>query len=1755
MNKIFHLLTVLVALFCAINLNAATYTLQEGNNVLTAANTQAECTFVVHKDGRVVIEAQQTFTVTYKGTEIQHKTMFGTECPYKYEVKDVTVGDEIKISGYVMNTSTRIMITSLAPGEVIPVKLVSVSQEAGNTFNWSNDGNLSISFSKAIKFNKIIMAMKGKQYDVTNISLDGNNLTLGLAELLNRALLIDKTLNPGDPFVVQITGIVDRDDPNSVFQGPNGNALQLNYKAPYPRYDFIRASIGGQQLSYTNFNTYKMKSYYDTALTTDGIIEVEFSNDVKSVNGVILTMGNIDLSAAGKFHRSELPYTIEGKKVFVDLRGKLRSLHSLFPNIVEDTEGGNSEMMEFNVDQLTISLNNVVDVNDNPFYSSLPGSVGTFAFSMGYEEIQDNLLVDINGIAEGDAVKDGQTIELWVNEPLSVDSVSVTYLVNVEADGETTADGDLGYQAKTITTADFKITPDPKSGYIISFVLPEMTGAIEGESVTVSLVNAKSENGLPHDVYVKFVYNKKKTEEGGDPTPGPGPDDQPTEPGKYKIHTYAPNDGGILMGLSANGKWATIRLGNSNGGGDAIPEVYEVDTEKHSYIAVGNQAFDVYDISDDGNIAVGSFDGEAASYNFSTKKVTKYPQRKNWRYGTLTDVTPDGKWAVGGYNCYTGNMTSDSDIPNDFYYTTLFVNIETGDTIATPGTPKRDMAHLDQNAKTFNAISPDGRYIIGSMSWFIMQPVSGFVFIYDTQEHTYKTIGFEERDYGAWKPEIEGLHHIENAIFSPDGNLVAGNAYMAKPREDGSEFFNEYLIPFLLDMKSGEIKYFDDGESNNLMVDAIDNAGTMFGNPESGGPLRNFRIFYRNKYWIPFSEICKQRYGFDFQEKTNFEYTGTAIGVSGDGTRFVAFSDPNGESYVFDFGETVEQACAGIDLFANYSVTPEEGASFSELQTMEINFGRPVQVIGKGNTHVHIYDEEFNEVAVAMGSANGLQMKADSRTTVSIAFRPVTLDPNKNYVVAIDKGAIAIASDADITNKDIYINYTGRKAGPVQALKVTPADNSSIRQIDNTASYINIAFDSPVKLTTKANAYVLREADNSIISTLVVSPGNTEATKNQVLLTPPSTTYLYDGQTYKVVLDAGSVTDRSGVMSSANEKVEVTYVGTYVREVVNETVMFSDNFDNPNESLNWWLMYEGDRRTPVEAMKELGFDGRNTPWNFTIRDSEETTDYFAMAHSMYTPAGRSNDWMMTPQLRIPSEGNVVLEFDAQGYDPTKQDVLKLYVYENKTVLSNPLDNVYKDIVANAVLLDSLQVPAGPTMNTTGEWTHYVYDLTKWAGKDIYVAFVNQNTAQSGIFVNNVIVQREVLYTIGFSNSDRVVGKTEQAIAGEFTVKKNDFLGGDVSLTLMDADKKAISTVSWTGLEASAKDQPMRFAFDKTLPLTVGIANKYYIEVKIADRTDVYEGAISDLAFEPVKRVVLEEMTGTTCINCPLGIVSIEQCERTYGDRFIPISAHSYTGDRLGAQFEPYTTFLGLNGAPLGRINRIPGVYSPMVTRSGDYLYDSAQDDLWYNIVSQELNRLAPCDVTLAAAYSDDDAKINLNVGVNYALNTSNEQLSLLVAILENGLVGRQSNTFSQVISENLGDFGLGGKYGNPEPTITHNDVLRGLVGQTFSGSIGILPATYTAGEAYHAVFSTDKPGTIYQSDNVYAVAMIIDTQSGEIINAAKTKVLPAGSDGIEDVKSDVKADKAYYNILGQRINTANAKGGIFIVNGKKYLQK
>ena len=190
----------------------------------------------------------------------------------------------------------------------------------------------------------------------------------------------------------------------------------------------------------------------------------------------------------------------------------------------------------------------------------------------------------------------------------------------------------------------------------------------------------------------------------------------------------------------------------------------------------------------------------------------------------------------------------------------------------------------------------------------------------------------------------------------------------------------------------------------------------------------------------------------------------------------------------------------------------------------------------------------------------------------------------------------------------------GRDDVPVKLCEAFPVDNAEIARIDNTGNPVYLTFDTKVKVSKDAAASLV-QIDDVEEKTICKMSVVTSFDNSKVALVPAATQYLYSGAKYKVVLAKGSLTDMSGSEESGNEEIVLNYIGSYERQIsTDDADLFFDDFSSPGASLKNFMRYEGDHNTPTNEMQRLGFDADNQPWNFSIRESNESQKVLCLLH-------------------------------------------------------------------------------------------------------------------------------------------------------------------------------------------------------------------------------------------------------------------------------------------------------------------------------------------------------------------------------------------------------------------------------------------------------------------------------------------------------------------------------------------------------------
>lgn len=1138
--------------------------------------------------------------------------------------------------------------------------------------------------------------------------------------------------------------------------------------------------------------------------------------------------------------------------------------------------------------------------------------------------------------------------------------------------------------------------------------------------------------------------------------------------------------------LSDNGLWATAAGVNDDDQSKyAYPYLINVETGALTELWVESdllKSLEASDVTNDGKIIVGTYDSKPAYYDMNQGKwITLQSENP----GKATSVTPDGKYISGWSNSDSFSVDAYVETPllwekqSDGTYRAIDVYAEL------PNFPKKTKLGTNTQQVRIDNVSPDGNILSGIINFITPATVCYYVYNKTTQECKYvdNALG-----------EVPDETFVDESTMSNNGKYLTGIVQVA-----GGSYISSYLYNT---SDNSCILYNTESEEQDRAGCAVSNTGVVFACSPAVNPVRSAYVRV-GSLWYGIDEILSGRYDINFYERTGYDFTGIIQEVSDDEKTIIGMSETMTKGYIIRLPETISEAASSVNPLGTYAVSPAYGSKFAKFSQMKLAFSKSAAVTsGVKAQFMDASGKVLREYTITAQSGN---------KTFTIGGIPQALNADEEYTMKIPAGAFYLMADNSIKSDEIIIKYIGRAEAPAAVQQVSPADQANVSEISSEHP-VQILFDLSIAISEDAKAYLYRDGQASPVCELNFVQG----AESTILLYPSLKRYLEKGEKYKVVVSAGSVTDIMGFCP--NNEITINYTGAYEPEISSDGSLFSDDFNDPSNSMVRYLLYEGDYNKPSSAMQDLGFDKDNSPWIFVIRESESSSDYCAGSTSIYNPIGKSDDWMAIPRLSI-ANADYYLSFDVQSYYKSKADRLKVLVLEDDAVYSNFTKELYDKFKANGkVIYDEQLTPGESEEGLSGDWTHVEKSLAEYAGKNIYIAFVNENDNQSMIFLDNLKVYYKGDFNFAPNVQSTQINK-ESTTVGAVVKVTSDKTYNSISATLTSEDGSFKSTYTDTPSKPITSAENYSFTFPDKMPLKVGEQNKYTISIDLGGTVYSQTNTISNLAYETTKHVVIEEATGTWCSNCPRGILAMEYLEGIYGDLIIPIAIHSSSESGSDIfNYSKYTSALGLNAFPSGLVNRIDTVYSPTSIDANQlYHFESESgNETFYDIAQREFNSYAIADVIVdKAIYDVNNKTVQVSGNVNYALNMNSLNHNIAFVVLEDGLVGYQVNGHYGSTDPLLGKFGKGGEYGTYTPEITFVDVARKVPNDNFAGESGFIPVSVTVGQpvAFNKVFSL--PENVTNWDNAKVVVMLIDANTERVLNAARLK-FAAGTAGIND---------------------------------------
>ena len=538
-----------------------------------------------------------------------------------------------------------------------------------------------------------------------------------------------------------------------------------------------------------------------------------------------------------------------------------------------------------------------------------------------------------------------------------------------------------------------------------------------------------------------------------------------------------------------------------------------------------------------------------------------------------------------------------------------------------------------------------------------------------------------------------------------------------------------------------------------------------------------------------------------------------------------------------------------------------------------------------------------------------------------------------------------------------------------------------------------------------------------------------------------------------------------------------------------QTIM-SENFDAATTLPTGWTQLNIDGLTPATGVSFMA----TSAW-IARPKATGSTDNQAVSTSWYTPAGTSNDWLISPSIAVPATGVNVVQFDAMAPDANYLDGFKVYISTSPITASS--------LPTTAVLT----VPAAA--NT---YTSYSASLASFAGQNIYVAIQNYSNDMYLLFVDNfkvrTVVNNDAILSSASLNRYSAVSTNNNLVLDV----KNDGANAITALTVNWNDgTDHIQTITGLNIAPGASanvTHPTAVSYatvvEKNINVTITAVNG------AVDATNVTAAKKINTVSQIVeKTVVIEEGTGTWCVWCPRGAVAMEYMYDTYPTRFIGVAVHN--GD-------PMTVTEYDNGADL---SGFPGCNVDRALKD-----ESVSKTLFEGYYNTRKDITIPAAIAATATWNG----ANVSVAVTSTFKTvfANANYRLGVIMIEDKVTGtgaayNQANAYAGGTNGVMGGFE---SLPNPVPAaqMVYDHVGRALLGG-YDGQAASVPAVITNNQAVNYTFNYTVPATSKRY-LMSAIAVLIDNTTGEIINATKVALTAAGVEEVATIGMEVYPNPA-----------------------------
>ena len=401
-----------------------------------------------------------------------------------------------------------------------------------------------------------------------------------------------------------------------------------------------------------------------------------------------------------------------------------------------------------------------------------------------------------------------------------------------------------------------------------------------------------------------------------------------------------------------------------------------------------------------------------------------------------------------------------------------------------------------------------------------------------------------------------------------------------------------------------------------------------------------------------------------------------------------------------------------------------------------------------------------------------------------------------------------------------------------------------------------------------------------------------------------------------------------------------------------------------------------------------------------------------------------------------------------------------------------------------------------TLSASEGWQNIIVSLEDYADEtDVKIIFRHSDNGEwaTGLAIDNVSVyalEENAAFFERITTSSYPEMNNDLEVKGEFrNIGSTTITSANISWVAGSQTASAVID----GLEIAPWE-----TYEFTHPDMVTVGSEIFtLEVTINTVNDAESASITNptksidatpLLFFPVRKVFVEQATGTWCGFCPRGHVAMDFLDETYPNS-IEVAVHNN---------DPLANSLYNSGMS----SQVEGYPSGLVDRT----YNDIDPDLFEAAYLLRAEVQAIASVGVETEYNNVTRELTATITARFARDDENAKFRINAILVEDNVTG-SGNGWDQVNYYAGGGQGTMGGYQNlPNPVPAANMVYRHVGRKIYGGWGGTansIPTNVVAGEEYSYTYTYTIPNN-YDDNELSIVGLIIDQTTGQIVNAEES---------------------------------------------------